>query len=137
MLVLTEAAAETIDALTARSGLPDSAGLRISTMPGGERAAEGWNAALTAGPGPMDEVFQVRRGRLYLEPEAAGRLADKVLDAQTAQDGEVIFHVRQQDEETLHAQDAPDDPYSPDAQHAQNQDPWGRLPRDTGRQDTE
>lgn len=98
MLVLTEAAAETIDALTAESGLPESAGLRISTMTGGERAAGAWNAALTAGPGPKDEVFQVRGGRLYLDPVAAGRLADKVLDADTAQDGEVVFHVRSQHE---------------------------------------
>lgn len=100
MLVLTDAAAETIDALTARSDLPENAGLRISTLAGGEQAA-GWNAALTAGPGPKDEVFQVRRGRLYLDPEAAGRLSDKVLDAQTAQDGEVVFHVRRQDAEDL------------------------------------
>ncbi|WP_034261456.1 hypothetical protein, partial [Actinospica robiniae] len=100
MLVLTEAAAETIDALTDRPELPESAGLRISTATGGgERAVEGWNAALTAGPGPKDEVFQVRGGRLYLDPVAAGRLADKVLDADTAQDGEVVFHVRQQDAE--------------------------------------
>lgn len=100
MLVLTEAAAETIDALTDRPELPENAGLRISTMTGaGEPAAEGWNAALTAGPGPKDEVFQVRGGRLYLDPVAAGRLADKVLDADTAQDGEVVFHVRRQDAE--------------------------------------
>jgi len=101
MLVLTEAAVETIDALTDRPELPDSAGVRISTVTAGagERAAEGWNAALTAGPGPKDEVFQVRGGRLYLDPVAAGRLADKVLDAQTAQDGEVVFHVRRQDAE--------------------------------------
>jgi Fe-S cluster assembly iron-binding protein IscA len=106
MLVLTEAAAETIDALTDRPGLPESAGLRISTMTGpGEREAEGWNAALTAGPGPKDEVFQVRGGRLYLDPVAAGRLADKVLDAQTAQDGQVVFHVRRQDAEGRNAAD--------------------------------
>ena len=100
MLVLTEAAAETIDALTGRPGLPESAGLRISNLEGAERATEGWNASLTSAPGPKDEVFQVRRGRLYLDPVAAGRLADKVLDVQTAADGEVVFHVRQQDEET-------------------------------------
>ncbi len=97
MLVLTEAAAETIDELTGRPGLPESAGLRISTLTGGERTAESWNAALTAEPGPADEVFQVRRGRLYLDPNAAGRLADKVLDVQTATDGEVVFHVRKQE----------------------------------------
>ncbi len=99
MLVLTEAAAETIDELTGRPGLPESAGLRISTLDGGEPTAqtESWNAALTSGPGPKDEVFQVRSGHLYLDPTAAGRLADKVLDVQTAEDGEVVFHVRKQD----------------------------------------
>lgn len=103
MLVLTEAAAATIDALTSRDGLPENAGVRITTArpgePGPAAGGEGWNATLTTGPGPKDEVFQVRRGRLYLDPVAAGRLADKVLDVQTAQDGEVVFRVRRQDAE--------------------------------------
>ena len=53
-----------------------------------------WTAFLTDRPGPGDEVLEVRHGRLYLAPAAVGRLADKVLDAETVEDGDVVFHLK-------------------------------------------
>lgn len=94
MLLLTKAAAAAIGELATQPELPESAGLRITSSAVPDEPA--WGAALTAGPGPRDEVYDVAQGHLYLDPEAADRLTDKILDAQTVDDGDVVFHVKHQ-----------------------------------------
>jgi iron-sulfur cluster assembly protein len=95
MLVLTDTAAEVISELTAQLDLPETAGLRICPNPeeGGESARA---AVLPGSPDPQDEVVEVRHARVFLEPEAAGELSDKILDAETQDGGRVMFHVRSQ-----------------------------------------
>ncbi|HEX4787557.1 MAG TPA: hypothetical protein VH372_03785 [Actinospica sp.] len=94
MLMLTDAAEEVIDELATEPDLPETAGLRIALNAADEAEPE-WSAALTACPGPEDEVLEVRHGHLYLDPAAADRLTDRILDAGTVDD-EVVFHVRRQ-----------------------------------------
>lgn len=95
MLMLTDAAATAINQLTSQPNMPDTTGLRIVPNPDNTHGPA-LAAALTSGPGPEDEVLEVHQARVYLEPEAAEQLADKVLDAETAAGGQIAFHLRQQ-----------------------------------------
>ena len=52
--------------------------------------------SLSHGPDPDDQVIEAREARVYLEPEIAGQLQDKVLDAQVDDQGEVSFRVAPQ-----------------------------------------
>jgi Fe-S cluster assembly iron-binding protein IscA len=95
MLTLTDAAAEAIHALTSQPGMPATAGVRITPNPdstGGAALA----MSLADGPAPSDEVVESRQARVYLEPDAAGQLEDKVLDAKLDNQGGFSFRVRRQ-----------------------------------------
>ncbi|MBR7829386.1 adhesin [Actinospica sp. MGRD01-02] len=96
MLTLTDAAATAINQLTSQPNMPETTGLRIAPSPDESQGAA-LAAALTSGPGPEDEVLEVHEARVYLEPEAAQQLSDKVLDAETAAGGQIAFHLRPQD----------------------------------------
>ena len=95
MLTLTDAAATAINQLTSQPDMPETTGLRIAQSTEDTNGAV-LAAALTTGPGPEDQVLEVRQARVYLEPEAAAQLADKVLDAETASGGQIAFHLRPQ-----------------------------------------
>lgn len=96
MLTLTDAAADVINDLASQPDLPETAGLRI--WPGPEDPqGPALSAGLTPGPGPQDKVIESHHARVYLEPAVAERLADKVLDADTTDEGEIAFHVRSQE----------------------------------------
>src|SRR2546430_16005261 len=77
MLTLTQNAVKAIRSLTAQDGEAD-AGLRI--MSGGDQAS---TLQLSLAPSPLagDEVVESDGVRAFVEPEAAGVLADKSLDA--------------------------------------------------------
>jgi Fe-S cluster assembly iron-binding protein IscA len=95
MLMLTDTAAAVIKELAAQLDLPETAGLRISPTP--EGTGETALAAVLAGaPDPQDSVVEVRHARVFLEPEAADHLNDKILDAETQNGGKVMFHLRSQ-----------------------------------------
>ena len=92
MLTVTEAAAEAITALTANQGNGES-GLRLAVQ-----NAEGDNAqlALSVAPSPAegDRVLGEDEGpKVFLEPQAAALLDDKVLDVQEDEAGGVAFAV--------------------------------------------
>ncbi|MBR7825007.1 adhesin [Actinospica sp. MGRD01-02] len=95
MLRLTDTAADLIGKLSTQPDLPDTAGLRIesASAPGTEG---GLAAELAPGPGLDDQVVEVRGARVFLDAEMVDHLSDKVLDAETKEDGQVAFHVRQQ-----------------------------------------
>jgi Fe-S cluster assembly iron-binding protein IscA len=95
MLMLTDAAATAITQLTSQPNMPETTGLRIVPNPD-DTQGPALAAALTSGPGPQDEVLEVHQARVFLEPEAAEQLADKVLDAETADGGQIAFHLRPQ-----------------------------------------
>ncbi len=88
MLVLTEAAAEVVKSVTDTPQAPDGTGLRI-TQEG--QAAGSLQLAAAAEPGVGDQVVEASGARLFLDPQAAAYLEDKVLDAEVDTQGKVRF----------------------------------------------
>lgn len=88
MLVLTPTAVAVVNSLTA--GLPpDSAGLRISS----DTAAPdpGLQVEIAAAPAADDQLLAGAGARVFLDPDAASILDDKVLDAKVDDQGEAHF----------------------------------------------
>jgi iron-sulfur cluster assembly protein len=80
VLAITENAAEAIQTIVASSPeAPEKGGLRISTPPEGEQ--EKLELTIAAIPAEDDEVVEEHGARVFLDPEAASHLDDKVLDA--------------------------------------------------------
>lgn len=94
MLTLTDTAAEAIRGLTSGSGMPDGAGLRISPQPAGD--GMGLELSLSTGPDTGDEVIEAQSARVYLQPEVAIALDDKLLDAEMDARGAVGFRLSPQ-----------------------------------------
>ena len=93
MLVLTEAAAEVVKSLTSTPQSPEGTGLRIASSgpePGDPGALQ---VTAAAGPGQNDQVIDAAGAHVYLEPQAAAYLEDKVLDAQVDSEGQAHFSV--------------------------------------------
>ncbi|WP_410659707.1 iron-sulfur cluster biosynthesis protein [Amycolatopsis sp. lyj-112] len=92
MLTVTEAAAEAITALTGQEGGEDG-GLRFAMH---SQQGESPQLAVSVAPEPEsgDRVLGSEGGpKVFLEPEAAALLDDKVLDVQQDETGEVAFAV--------------------------------------------
>lgn len=94
MLAVTENAVETIKTITGSEGMPEGAGLRITTQ--GQQDEAELAVAVTENPGESDQVLSGEGARLFLGPEAAAYLDDKVLDAQVDDEGQVSFAVGEQ-----------------------------------------
>jgi len=90
MLVLTEAAAEVVKSVIDTPQAPDGTGLRI-TQSGSEPTASALELAAAAEPGVNDQVVEAAGARVFLDPQAAAYLDDKVLDAQVDAEGQVRF----------------------------------------------
>ena len=86
VLVLSEEAAQAVRSLVSAPGLPEGAGLRISTettqVEGGPR--QDLRLSVVNGPNEGDEVLEAER--IFLEPQAAEFLDDKILDADFVDD---------------------------------------------------
>jgi iron-sulfur cluster assembly protein len=96
MLVLTEAAAEVVKSVTGTPQTPDGTGLRITQAgqePGGATALQ---LAPAAAPGEGDQVVEAAGARLFLDPQAAVYLENKVLDAEVDTQGKVRFTLASQ-----------------------------------------
>ena len=91
MLVLTEAAAEAVKALTATTQLPAGSGLRIASSTAEPEAPEALQVSAAPGPSENDLVLEAAGAHLYLEPKAAAYLEDKVLDAEVDSEGKAHF----------------------------------------------
>lgn len=101
MLALTPAAVEVVNTLTAASGLPDSAGLRIAAT-GEDPQSGGLELELVPEPIERDEVLAAEPGaRIFLEPNAAAYLSDKVLDGQMDDQGRARFAVGPQGNDSV------------------------------------
>nr|WP_243859498.1 iron-sulfur cluster biosynthesis family protein [Amycolatopsis arida] len=90
---MTDAAAEAITALTAQQ---ENAGLRFAVQ---EQQDAGAQLALSVAPAPEegDQVLGTESGaRVFLEPQAADFLDDKLLDVQQDEQGQLSFAVMQQ-----------------------------------------
>lgn len=89
MLAITEDAAAAIDSIVASSGLPQGAGLRITQEVNTEsegKARTDLRLSLVESAEEGDEVLE--EAQIFLEPEAAGFLDNKLLDADV--DGEEV-----------------------------------------------
>jgi iron-sulfur cluster assembly protein len=97
MLVLTEAAAEAVKSVTSNPQIPEGTGLRIArSAPDCDDPAEfQLTAALV--PGEDDQVLETAGARVFLDPQAAAYLEDKVLDAQPDGQGGAHFFLGTQD----------------------------------------
>lgn len=98
MFAMTDAAAEAVSALTAQEGQQEEGGLRFAVR--GESEAEAQLAlAVADSPEQDDQVLGSDGGaRVFLEPQAAQFLDDKVLDVQQDDEGQLNFAVMQQSE---------------------------------------
>ena len=90
MLVLTETAAEVVKSVTDTPQAPDGTGLRI-TQSGPEPGANTLGLAPAAEPGDDDQVVEASGARVFMDPQAAAYLDDKVLDAEVDTEGKVRF----------------------------------------------
>jgi Fe-S cluster assembly iron-binding protein IscA len=95
MLAITEEARDAIQEALSTSDVPASAGIRISTA---LQPVNGTGPAiafeLAAAPLLEDQVWKVDGAQIFLAPEVAGVLENKVLDADVAPGGEVRFALR-------------------------------------------
>jgi len=91
MLVLTESAAEVVKALTATPDAPEGAGLRIASSAADSANPGGLQVSAAPGPDPNDQILDADGAHIYLEPQAAVFLDDKVLDAEVDADGKPHF----------------------------------------------
>jgi len=98
MLLVTEEAASAIDGILASRKVPGEAGVRITAEVAASGSGNGvpqteLRFAVAMTPQPNDQVLQ--HAAVFLEPEAAALLDDKVLDADVA-GPEVTFDLRDQ-----------------------------------------
>jgi Fe-S cluster assembly iron-binding protein IscA len=96
MLTLTQTAADVVRNLVDQSP-SDSGGLRIAAS---ADALEGVSLelSLVGEPEATDETVEQAGATVYLDPDAAQLLSDKLLDAQVAED-HVTFVLREEDED--------------------------------------
>lgn len=91
MLLLTDAAAQVVRAITATPQAPEGAGLRIASSVAEPGNPSELQLAAATGPGENDQVIDASGAHVFLEPQAAAYLDDKVLDAQVDQEGNPQF----------------------------------------------
>jgi Fe-S cluster assembly iron-binding protein IscA len=88
VLTLTENATLVIKSITGADGAPEGAGVRISQD---NPADPSLAVTTTESPLPGDQVVEEGGARVFLEPNAAGTLDDKILDASVDDKGGVEF----------------------------------------------
>jgi iron-sulfur cluster assembly protein len=93
MLTVTDAAAEAINALSTAEGKGESGGLRFAVHAESEEGAT-LAVSVAAEPTDGDEVVTGTEGaQVFLDPQAALYLSDKVLDVQPDEQGQLNFAV--------------------------------------------
>jgi iron-sulfur cluster assembly protein len=95
MLAVTEEAASAIDGILASPQMPDEAGMRVTAETVTEEGAPRTDLRLTVVEAPEANDQIVEDARIFLEPEAAALLDDKVLDADIAGE-QVRFELKEQ-----------------------------------------
>jgi iron-sulfur cluster assembly protein len=96
VLTVTSNAAEAVKTMSeAAPELPNDSGLRIHAEPT-EEGELGFELNLVEDPDEGDEVIEEAGARVFVEPETAVYLEDKILDA-TIAGNRVQFSLREQD----------------------------------------
>jgi Fe-S cluster assembly iron-binding protein IscA len=88
MLTLTENASTIVKDISSQPGLPESAGLRITSDSDTEPA---FAVSAAEAPEPGDQVVEQSGATIYLDETAAVMLDDKILDAAVDPSGKVEF----------------------------------------------
>ncbi len=95
MITVTDSAASAIRTLAGQTDTPEVTGVRISPATEGGGAAE-LALSVTEGPLPEDQVVESQGARLFVDSDVADSLADKALDAQITEQGQVQFMLADQ-----------------------------------------
>jgi iron-sulfur cluster assembly protein len=93
MLVLTQAAAEVVKSVTSAPQQSQAAGLRISSSVAQPAEPGALQVEAVSAPGADDQVLEAAGARVFIAPQAAGFLDDKVLDAQVDEAGNARFAI--------------------------------------------
>lgn len=96
MLILTEAAAVAVKSVTSTPQASEGAGLRIASSVPQPRDPSALQLSPEQGPGQGDQVIEAAGARVFVEPQAAAYLDDKVLDAQIDAEGTARFSLGEQ-----------------------------------------
>ena len=96
LLALTDSAVEAVKDIVSSSEVPETGGLRMVADRAGTQA--NFQVSVVPLPAEDDEVIEEQGARVFLEPDAASLLDDKVLDASVEQD-QVAFTIADQVEE--------------------------------------
>ncbi|WP_122817508.1 Fe-S cluster assembly protein HesB [Nocardioides pantholopis] len=88
MLTLTENASTIVRDISTQPGLPETAGLRISSE---SQTEPSFAVSAAEAPAPGDQVVEQSGATVYLDETAAMMLDDKVLDAAVDPSGKVEF----------------------------------------------
>jgi len=97
MLVLTEAAAEVVKSVISTPQTPDGTGLRIVSSAPEPEDPGALQLTAAADPGANDQVIEAAGARVFVQPQAAAYLDDKVLDGQLDEQGKAHFTLGTQD----------------------------------------
>ncbi|NKY53579.1 hypothetical protein [Nocardia vermiculata] len=93
MLMLTPTALEAVRTITDADGMPDGAGLRITTTDG----AETLQLAVAESPAEQDQIVNPDGPRVFLDEQVVGFLDDKILDTGLDPQGQGTFVLAMQD----------------------------------------
>jgi iron-sulfur cluster assembly protein len=97
MLALTDSAAQAVqEILSSSEETPETGGLRLVAERAGAQA--NFQLGVVALPAEDDEVIEEQGARVFLDPEAASLLDDKILDA-SIEPNQVAFTIADQAEE--------------------------------------
>jgi Fe-S cluster assembly iron-binding protein IscA len=95
MLALTDNAVEAVqEILSSSDEVPEVGGLRLVAEPAGGQL--NIQPSVVALPGEDDEVIEEQGARVFLDPDAASLLDDKILDA-SIEPNQVAFTIADQD----------------------------------------
>lgn len=97
MFAITEDAAEAINSIVQAPGTPKGAGMRITREVSGDDGDERTDIHLSVVEAPQEGDEVLERERLFVDPDAAEYLDDKVLDADFVDD-DVRFSLEVQPE---------------------------------------
>jgi iron-sulfur cluster assembly protein len=95
MMSLTPAATDVIRDLVESSHLPDTGGLRMQLSDSMDSSHASLAVSLVEQPDPQDEVLEDAGVHVFLTPQAASLLGDKLLDA-TIDAGQITFLLHEQ-----------------------------------------
>jgi iron-sulfur cluster assembly protein len=92
MLVLTDAAAQVVKSVTSSTPqAPEGAGLRISSSVADPDSASALQVEAVSGPAEDDQILDAAGAHVFVAPQVARFLEDKILDAQVDGSGNARF----------------------------------------------